>query len=107
VLVSEGKIQAAGSASVPAGATVIDLGDDARFIDAHTHLTSDFNPDYNGASLLGLQRTIPESAIRSTATACVTLMSGFTTVRDVGSTDFWMWACAIPSTRASCPDPAG
>jgi imidazolonepropionase-like amidohydrolase len=91
VLVSEGKIQAVGAAAAPASATVIDLGDATLmpgFIDAHTHLTSDFNPDYNGARLLDLQRTIPESAIRSTANARITLMSGFTTVRDVGSDDF-------------------
>jgi imidazolonepropionase-like amidohydrolase len=90
VLVSEEKIQSVGSAA-PAGATVIDLGDATLtpgFIDAHTHLTDDFNPDYNGASLLSLQRTIPEKAIRATANARVTLMSGFTTVRDVGSSDF-------------------
>lgn len=91
VVVSDGKIQAVGTGAVPAGASVIDLGDATLmpgFIDAHTHLTDDFNPDYNGASLLGLQRTIPEKAIRSTANARVTLMAGFTTVRDVGSGDF-------------------
>jgi imidazolonepropionase-like amidohydrolase len=91
VVVSEGKIQAVGSAAAPAGATAINLGDATLmpgFIDAHTHLTDDFNPDYNGARLLDLQRTIPEKAIRATANARVTLMAGFTTVRDVGSSDF-------------------
>ena len=91
VVVSEGKIQSTGSAAAPAGATVIDLGDATLmpgFIDAHTHLTDDFNPDYNGARLLDLQRTIPEKAIRATSNARVTLMSGFTAVRDVGSSDF-------------------
>ena len=48
----------------------------------------DFNPDYNGAMLKGLQTTVAESAIRSTANARKTLMAGFTTVRDVGSSDF-------------------
>src|ERR1700686_3098753 len=91
VVVSAGKIQAVGSTMTPAGATVIDLGDATMmpgFIDTHTHLTDDFDPDYNGAQLLDLQRTISEKAIRSTANARVTLMAGFTTVRNVGSNSF-------------------
>ena len=90
VVVSNGKIQSVGG-SAPAGVTVIDLGDATLlpgFIDAHTHLTMDFNPDYNGARLDELSRTIPELAIRSTANARKTLMAGFTTVRDVGSSKF-------------------
>jgi imidazolonepropionase-like amidohydrolase len=90
VIVADGKVQSIGG-SVPAGATVIDLRDATLlpgFIDAHTHLTGDFDPDYEGAQLRGLQRTIPEQAIRSTENARKTLMAGFTTVRDVGSSDF-------------------
>jgi imidazolonepropionase-like amidohydrolase len=90
IVVSGNKIQSVGG-QVPAGATVIDLGDATLlpgFIDAHTHLTMDFNPDYNGGRLNDLSRTIPERAIRSTANARATLMSGFTTVRDVGSSNF-------------------
>lgn len=90
VIVSGNKIQAVGG-QVPAGATVIDLGDATLlpgFIDAHTHLTMDFDPDYRGARLNSLSRTIPERAIRSTANARATLMAGFTTVRDLGSNHF-------------------
>jgi imidazolonepropionase-like amidohydrolase len=90
VVVAGNRIQSVGG-QVPAGATVIDLGDATLlpgFIDAHTHLTMDFNPDYNGARLNDLSRTIPERAIRSTANARTTLMAGFTTVRDVGSSNF-------------------
>jgi imidazolonepropionase-like amidohydrolase len=90
IVVSGNKIQSVGT-SVPTGATVVDLGDATLlpgFIDAHTHLTMDFNPDYNGSRLAGLNRTIPESAIRSTVNARKTLMAGFTTVRDVGSENF-------------------
>ncbi|HEY7391615.1 MAG TPA: amidohydrolase family protein [Bryobacteraceae bacterium] len=90
VVVANGKIQSVG-ASVPAGAEVIDLGDATLmpgFIDAHTHLTDDFNPDYNGAMLKNLQMPIAERAIHAAANARKTLMAGFTTVRDVGSSDF-------------------
>jgi imidazolonepropionase-like amidohydrolase len=91
VIVADGKVQSVGGTAVPAGATVIDLKDATLlpgFIDAHTHLTSDFDPDFNGAQLRGLQRTIPEQAIRAAENARKTLMAGFTTVRDVGSSDF-------------------
>ncbi len=90
VIVYGDRIQAIAKPA-PAGATVIDLGDATLlpgFIDAHTHLTMDFNPDYNGQRLENLARTIPEQSIRSVANARVTLMAGFTTVRDVGSSSF-------------------
>jgi imidazolonepropionase-like amidohydrolase len=92
VMVTGGKISAAGAnASVPAGAEVIDLGDVTLlpgFIDAHTHLTGMYTTDYKQAALDGLQKTIPEQTLDSIANAKVTLMAGFTTVRDVGSHDF-------------------
>ena len=90
VVVAKGRIQAVGGV-IPAGAEVIELGDATLmpgFIDAHTHLTSEFNPDYNGAMLKGLQMTIAEKSIRATVNARKTLMAGFTTVRDVGASDF-------------------
>jgi imidazolonepropionase-like amidohydrolase len=91
LVVSNGIIQSVGNGSAPAGATVLDLGDATLlpgFIDAHTHLSDEFNPDYNGDALLSLQRPISEKAIRATANARKTVMAGFTTVRDVGSSDF-------------------
>jgi imidazolonepropionase-like amidohydrolase len=91
VVVSDGRIQSVGNGSAPAGATVIDLGDATLlpgFIDAHTHLSDTFNADYAGKELLSLERPISEQAIRSTANARVTVMAGFTTVRDVGSSHF-------------------
>lgn len=90
VVVSGRKIVSVGGA-VPAGATVIDLGNATLlpgFIDVHTHLSSEFNPNYNNAMLSSLQRTPTEQAIRATVNARKTLMAGFTTVRDVGSFDF-------------------
>jgi imidazolonepropionase-like amidohydrolase len=91
IVVSNGTIQSVGSRAVPAGATVVDLGDATLlpgFIDAHTHITSDFDPDYNGAALRALQRPVSERAIRATVNARKTLLAGFTTVRDLGSSDF-------------------
>jgi imidazolonepropionase-like amidohydrolase len=77
--------------AAPAGAKIIDLGDATLlpgFIDAHTHLTMDFDLDYNAARLKAFDRTTAESAIHATVNARKTLMAGFTTVRDVGSQDF-------------------
>jgi imidazolonepropionase-like amidohydrolase len=92
VVVADGKILAAGAnAAVPTGAEVIDLGDATLlpgFIDAHTHLTMMYTSDYKQAALDRIQKTIAEQALDSTANARVTLMGGFTTVRDVGSRDF-------------------
>ena len=90
VVITGNKITAVGGA-VPAGAKVMDLGDVTLlpgFIDSHTHLSMAFNPDYNGARLLALERPLSERAIRATVNARKTLMAGFTTVRDVGSMDF-------------------
>lgn len=90
VIVVGNRIEALGGAA-SANATVIDLGDATLlpgFIDAHTHLTSDFDPDYNGARLKGFSRTVAESAIRASVNARKTLLAGFTTVRDLGSQDF-------------------
>src|SRR4051812_45907146 len=90
VVINGNRIQSVGG-TVPAQATVIDLGNATLlpgFIDAHTHLTMAFNPDYNGGRLAELSRTIPEQAIPASENARKTLMAGFTTVRDVGSSDF-------------------
>jgi imidazolonepropionase-like amidohydrolase len=92
VVVSNGRIVGVGdSAAIPAGAEVIDLGDATLlpgFIDAHTHLTMQYREDYTKAMLEGLQKTIPEKAIDATVNARITLLAGFTTVRDVGSEDY-------------------
>jgi imidazolonepropionase-like amidohydrolase len=91
LVVSNGVIQSVGGDNSPAGSPVIDLGDATLlpgFIDAHTHLSYEFNADYNGSALLTLQRPISEQAIRATANARKTVMAGFTTVRDLGSSNF-------------------
>jgi imidazolonepropionase-like amidohydrolase len=92
VVVTDGKIVAVGGkAAVPAGAEVIDLGDATLlpgFIDAHTHLTMMYSDDWKQNTLDGLQKTVAEQALDASANARVTLMAGFTTVRDVGSHDY-------------------
>lgn len=92
VVVQDGKIMGAGTnASAPADAEVIDLGDATLlpgFIDAHTHLTMMYREDYTKAMLDSLQKPIPEKALEASVNARVTLMAGFTTVRDVGSSDY-------------------
>src|SRR6266853_3419171 len=92
VVVTGGKIAAVGAQSaIPAGAETIDLGDATLlpgFIDAHTHLTSMYSDDWKQNLIDGLQKTVAEQALDAGANARVTLMAGFTTVRDVGSSDY-------------------
>jgi imidazolonepropionase-like amidohydrolase len=93
VVVTGNKIAAAGPASsvaVPPGATIIDLGDVTLlpgFIDAHTHITGrtlgdpakdqDEVRDYAGYA-----------AILAVDNARKTLMAGFTSIRNVGASNF-------------------
>jgi imidazolonepropionase-like amidohydrolase len=92
IVVTDGKIVATGtSATIPAGAEVVDLGDATLlpgFIDAHTHLTMAYSEDYKQNRLDELQKTIAERALDASVNARVTLMAGITTVRDVGSSDY-------------------
>ena len=89
VVVQGSKILAAGSGvSVPAGATVIDLGDATLlpgFIDSHTHLTGEGGDNYIRDFFDGLRRPATEQVFYGAVYARRTLDAGFTTVRDVGS----------------------
>src|SRR6266568_3528033 len=92
VVVTDGKIVAVGgNVTIPAGAETIDLGDATLlpgFIDAHTHLTMTYSEDYARAALDALRKPIPEMALDASVNARITLMAGFTTVRDVGSAEY-------------------
>jgi imidazolonepropionase-like amidohydrolase len=92
VVVLGDKIRGVGAnAEIPPNAQIVDLGDATLlpgFMDAHTHLTSDFELDYRKQEMDNLKKTIPEKALDSSVNARVTLMAGFTTVRDVGSGDY-------------------
>jgi imidazolonepropionase-like amidohydrolase len=84
VVVRGGKIEAiGGNLPVPAGAMVIDLSNMTvlpGLIDCHTHLADlPFEEP-----LLVLQKSAAETAYAVIPNARVTLLAGFTTVRDVG-----------------------
>jgi imidazolonepropionase-like amidohydrolase len=92
VVVLGDKIRGIGpAAEVPAGARVIDLGDATLlpgFMDAHTHLSSPHIEDYRDQILNEFRKEAPERALDATVNLRVTLEAGFTTVRDVGASDF-------------------
>ncbi|WP_449406336.1 amidohydrolase family protein [Massilia phosphatilytica] len=78
-------------AAVPAGADVIDLGDATLlpgFIDAHVHLSGQSSDDWYGDFFDNMMRFPAEQALYGAYYARITLEAGFTSVRDVGSTDW-------------------
>jgi imidazolonepropionase-like amidohydrolase len=89
VVVTEGdRIRDVNPAAPPAGATVVDLGDVTLLpglIDTHTHLTFDIEGDWVTRDV---RETPADAALRGARNARRTLLAGFTTVRDVGSTGF-------------------
>jgi imidazolonepropionase-like amidohydrolase len=91
VVVDSGKIAGVGaSAKIPAGAQTFDLGDATLlpgFMDAHTHLSDPYHADYRQGEMDLLKKPVAERALIASEIARITLMAGFTTVRDVGSED--------------------
>ena len=89
VVVEGSRIVAVGAnLPVPAGATVIDLGDATLlpgFIDSHTHLTGEAGDSYVQDFFDGLRRPATEQVFYGSLHARRVLEAGFTTVRDVGS----------------------
>jgi imidazolonepropionase-like amidohydrolase len=77
--------------TAPSNAKVIDLGDATLlpgFIDAHTHLDGQFEKDYYKAFYEGMLRFPTEQAHTAALYAKRTLEAGFTTVRNVGASDW-------------------
>jgi imidazolonepropionase-like amidohydrolase len=89
VVVRGDRIEAAGAGvAVPAGATVVDLGDATilpGFIDSHTHLTGEAGESWLQDFYLGLKRPPTEQVFYGADAARRMVEAGFTTVRDVGS----------------------
>ena len=84
VIVTGDRITAVNPASVPAGATVMDLGDVTLlpgFIDLHTHLSGEIGANSFVEPVL---ETSVDAAYKATRHAHTTVMAGFTTVRDFG-----------------------
>ncbi len=90
VVVSGDKITdvSTGTANLPRDARVFDLGDVTLmpgFMDMHTHLTGEISAD---SFTQAVTQTVAHEAIAGAHFAEITLMSGFTTVRNVGSSGF-------------------
>jgi len=92
VVVSGQKIVAVGAgAPVPAGAKLIDLGDATLlpgFIDAHVHLTDESSSNPYRDFYQGMLRFPVEQSFYAAKNARTTLAAGFTTVRNVGASDW-------------------
>jgi len=91
VIIIEGnKIKAIGGA-VPANADVIDLGDVTLlpgFIDSHVHLTDESGDNWYLNYFQGLMRQPAEQALLASTYARKVIDAGFTTVRNVGASDY-------------------
>jgi len=88
IMIKDGKIQAVGPAlALPADARVIDLSKMTvlpGLIDCHTHV-ADGHSSEDGDPFNVLRKTASQVALESVPNAHKTLLSGFTTVRDVGT----------------------
>jgi imidazolonepropionase-like amidohydrolase len=94
-----------GFAAAPAGAQTVDLRKATclpGFIDTHTHLTMEFG---KGAYLNKFVDTDGDVAYKAARNAKVVLMSGFTTVRDLGSQHLIDVALKNAIERGDVPGP--
>ena len=90
VVVDDGRIVSVAT-EVPAGATVLDLGSRTLlpgFIDCHVHLAGRVIGEGDNWDDAAVRDLPQEDAIRGVRNAKATLEAGFTTVRNVGASDF-------------------
>ncbi len=88
VVIEKGRIQSVNPASLPTGATTIELGDLTLLpglMDMHTHITGDLEGNWVARSVTG---SVADEAIRGTYHARQTLLAGFTTIRNLGAGGF-------------------
>ncbi|HEX6629472.1 MAG TPA: amidohydrolase family protein [Gemmatimonadaceae bacterium] len=110
VVVTDDRIVAAGAASsvtIPTGARIIDLGDATLlpgFIDAHTHITGRVLGDPRGDDA-AVRDHAAFAGILGVPNARATLMAGFTTIRNVGASDFDDAALRQAITEGFVPGP--
>ena len=90
IVIQDGKIVAvgpAGATNLPAGAVIVDLADKTvlpGLIDTHTHVTGDpTSPPYYGYGI-----SVPREALKGARFARETLLSGVTTIRNVGASGY-------------------
>jgi imidazolonepropionase-like amidohydrolase len=92
ILVQGDRITAVGAGvALPKGATLVDLSGATvlpGFIDAHVHLSQESGPNWYLDFYHDLMRFPAEQALYGAHYAKLTLEAGFTTVRDVGSSDY-------------------
>ncbi|HEY4368431.1 MAG TPA: amidohydrolase family protein [Steroidobacteraceae bacterium] len=91
IVVQGDRIVSVGTANIPAGARVIDLGDATLlpgFIDSHVHLDSELQKDFYRGFYDSMLRFPVEQSHYAALYAKRTLEAGFTTVRNVGANEF-------------------
>lgn len=92
IVVRANKIEAISTAAaIPPGAKIIDFGDATLLpglIDAHTHLGWAYAASYDQREMERMRKNPAELALDASVWVRKTLMAGFTTVRDLGSSDF-------------------
>ena len=88
IVVRGNRIESLNPAVLPAGATVVELSGQTLlpgFIDTHTHLTSDLSEGWESRTV---EWTPTDAALLGVRNSKLTLLSGFTTVREVGAPGF-------------------